>query len=209
MTETKAEDNGARYDRNSVSLEELLKIVMLQQGSVQQLTDRLGKVVEEMRETRGEGAVQQAELVAEIFATQLRQNGANTLTRDASDEIRSYSELRARLGGQNDVGAMTKARIRAIDPPHARVGDSIFILLEDAGNPTTVAFATQDGGVVDTNTFNKKRAIDGMGRKLPVQVIEVAVPAGAVTGRVTVVTDHGEPTSPEDFRVDDLRGRRP
>jgi hypothetical protein len=196
MSDDTYETNESEQVREKASQEDLMKMLLAQQ---QRQDKMLQWFVKELQETRGNALqLQQVTRVTEALATQLRQGAATTLTDAAKDEIRKYSILRSRLGGQQNTGAMTQARIRAIFPPKARIGDLIEILLENAGVPATVAFTGPDGGVVLTNQIIPVRK-----GRLPNHVIAVEVPAGAMTGPVTVVTDQGEPTSTtRDFFVE-------
>jgi hypothetical protein len=199
MSDGKYEANELEKVREKGFQEDIIKVLMAGQEQQREIVQQF---VQALQETRGNAPpLQQVTRMAEALATQLRQGAATTLTDAAMEEIRNYRILRSRLVGQQDTGAgaMPQARIRAIMPEQGRIGDPIRIHLENAGAPTMVAFTGPQGSVVTTDQFSV-RAADRKER-LPVQVIEVNVPAGAITGPVTVATDQGAPISTRDFCV--------
>ena len=197
--------NGSTSDQDKVPLHTLVEVINAQRQTVNELTQGLQIALRELQDARGDGGRQTAQ-VAEMLASRLR-HGANPLTRAARDQIRDYSELRSHLGGPQDVGVMVQARIQAILPPHAPIGDPIQIFLENAGTPTSVAFAAPNGGAVRTAEIKPGSSQDSKGNAVPAQSIYVNVPVGAITGPITVVTDQGEPTSFKPFHIDPSRTR--
>jgi hypothetical protein len=200
---TKDETRG--FGQDNAPLTTLVDAIGIQQQTVRDLTLNLERAIRQLQDAKGDGGHHNGQL-AELLALQLR-HGANPLTRAALDQIRDYSELRSHLGGAQDVGVTVQARIRAILPPRVRVGDEITILVENAGVPTSVAFAAPDGGTVRDAQIERVAGGDQRGTTPPVQVIRVRVPGGAITGPVTVVTDQGEPTSVKPLFIDTSRPR--
>ena len=129
----------------------------------------------------------------------------NTGLRDVEIQlIRDYEVIRRQLAGPSDDEATTlpSARIVSIYPPAAMAGEEIAIHLRNAGNPTRVAFAAEDGTLVEVTPPAPARGTTGLaGRGARDIIVRVTVPDGAVTGRITVITDRGDPTSAFDFVV--------
>jgi hypothetical protein len=129
----------------------------------------------------------------------------NTGLRDVEIQlIRDYEVIRRQLAGPSDDEATTlpSARIVSVNPPAAMVGDEIAIHLRNAGNPTRVAFAAENGTLVEVTPAASASGAAGLaGRGARDRAVRVTVPDGAVTGRITVITDRGDPTSAFDFYV--------
>ncbi len=114
--------------------------------------------------------------------------------------VRSYDILRQELAGPADVNALVDANIRAIIPPWGYEGKEIRIWVENAGHPSRVAFAAPAGGTVSVAPKRVEEIVcSGTGKVGEAVVVDV--PPDAVTGKITVITDRGEPTSRWDFVI--------
>src|SRR2546429_7134208 len=99
--------------------------------------------------------------------------------------IRDYEVIRRQLAGPSDDEATTlpSARIVSVYPPAAMAGDVIAIHLRNAGNPTRVAFAAEDGSLVEVTPPAPARGRTGLaGRGARDIIVRVTVPVRAVAG---------------------------
>jgi hypothetical protein len=163
-----------------------------------------GRLISALLE-QNENYARQIERLTSTLATGLAER--NGLRDSEVQLIREYDITRRQLAGPADDEANTvsPARIVSINPPAGKVGDVVDIHLRNAGPATRVGFTGADGGTVSqTPEPDARSATTTSGptdRRARDQLVRCKVPAGAVTGPVTVITDRGDPTSTFDFVV--------
>ncbi|WP_250279707.1 hypothetical protein [Frankia sp. Cppng1_Ct_nod] len=157
-------------------------------------------------ERRSEDITVMAERVAMMLAEQLGQVGGRG---ERLDEglIRAYAITRRQLAGPNDdeADSLSVGTIVSVTPHTPRVGRTCQVLLRNAGRPVRVDFAGQADVVESKAVESKVTAWQSHDREGVVArsygLATVTVPEGAISGKISAVTESGILTSDFDVRV--------
>lgn len=136
-----------------------------------------------------------AERLAQTLAEQLGE-GQGRGERLDEGRIRAYDVTRRQLAGpfDDEAGILGAGAIVSVNPPTLHVGARCSVLLRDAGQAVEVAFTSADGTVLVRVTDTSRDAGKGIAARSH-ELVKVSVPAGAITGPITVTTDAGILTS--------------
>jgi hypothetical protein len=146
-------------------------------------------------ERRSDEIALMAEHLAQTLAEQLGE-GQGRGERLDEGRIRAYDVTRRQLAGpfDDEAGILGAGAIVSVNPPTLYVGAQCTVLLRDAGRAVEVAFTSADGTVPVRVTDTSRDAGKGIAAR-SYELVTVKVPAGAITGPITVVTDAGILTS--------------
>jgi hypothetical protein len=135
-----------------------------------------------------------AERLAQTLAEQLGEGHRGE--RLDEGRIRAYDVTRRQLAGpfDDEAGILGAGAIVSVNPPTLYVGARCTVLLRDAGLAVEVAFTSADGTVPVRVTDTSRDAGKGIAARSH-ELVKVHVPAGAITGPITVTTDTGILTS--------------
>jgi hypothetical protein len=152
-------------------------------------------------ERRSDEIALMAERLAQTLAEQLGE-GQGRGERLDEGRIRAYDITRRQLAGpfDDEAGILGAGAIVSVNPPTLCVGAQCTVLLRDAGRAVEVAFTSADGTVPVRVTDTSRDAGKGIAAR-SYELVTVKVPADAITGPITVVTDAGILTSTFDVLV--------
>jgi hypothetical protein len=152
-------------------------------------------------ERRSDEIALMAERLAQTLAEQIGEAQGREERLDEG-RIRAYDITRRQLAGpfDDEAGGLGAGAIVSVTPPTLSVGSACSVLLRDAGRAVEVAFASDDGTVAVRVTDTSRGAGTGIAAR-SYELVTVEVPAGAITGPITVVTDAGILTSTFDAVV--------
>jgi hypothetical protein len=173
-------------------------------GKPSSTTIDMDQILELLRldnERRSDEITLMAERLAQTLAEQLGE-GQGRGERLDEGRIRAYDVTRRQLAGpfDDEAGILGAGAIVSVNPHTLYVGARCTVLLRDAGRAVEVAFTSADGTVPVRVTDTSRDAGKGIGAR-SYELVTVKVPAGAITGPITVVTDAGILTSTFDVLV--------
>ena len=168
-------------------------------GKPSSTTIDMDQILELLRldnERRSDEITLMAERLAQTLAEQHFGEGQGRGERLDEGRIHAYDVTRRQLAGpfDDEAGILGVGAIVSVNPPTLYVGARCTVLLRDAGRAVEVAFTSADGTVLVRVTDTSRDAGKGIGAR-SYELVTVKVPAGAITGPITVVTDAGILTS--------------